>query len=82
MVTENNRDDGDVKLFPKIIGIASLLKNDPSTSHRSENSPSPRSRLVFIALFFVITKRFKKKIYNKLCFPLPEEKKDIEKLDI
>ena len=26
MVKENNRDDGDVKLFPKIIGIASLLK--------------------------------------------------------
>ena len=82
MVKENNRDNGDVKLFPKIIGNASLLKNEPSTSHRSENWPSPRSRLVFIALVFVITKSLKKKIYNKLCFPLPEEKKDIEKLDI
>ena len=43
MVKENNRDDGDLKLSPKIIGIASLLKNEPSTSHRSENWPSPRS---------------------------------------
>ena len=43
MVKENNRDDGNVKLFPKIIGIASLLKNEPSTSHRSENWPSLRS---------------------------------------
>ena len=43
MVKENNRDDGDVKLFQNIIGIASLLKNEPSTSHRSENWPSPRS---------------------------------------
>ena len=43
MVKENNRDNGDVKLFPKIIGIALLLKNEPSTSHRSENWPSPRS---------------------------------------
>ena len=37
LVKENNRDDGDVKLFQKVIGIASLLKNEPSTSHRSEN---------------------------------------------
>ena len=37
MVKENNRDNGDVKLFPKIIGIASLLKNEPLTAHRSEN---------------------------------------------
>ena len=37
MVKENNRDDGDVKLFPKIVDIASLLKKEPSTSHRSEN---------------------------------------------
>ena len=37
MVKENNCEDGDVKLFPKIIGIVSLLKNEPSTSHRSEN---------------------------------------------
>ena len=37
MVKENNRDDGDVKLFQKIIGIALLLKNETSTSHRSEN---------------------------------------------
>ena len=44
MVKENNRNGGDVKLFPKIISIASLLKNEPSTSHRSENWPSPRSR--------------------------------------
>ena len=36
MVKENNRDDGDVKLFPKIIGITSLLKNEPSISHRSD----------------------------------------------
>ena len=43
MVKENNRDDGNVKLFPKIIGIASLLKNETLTSHRSENWPSPRS---------------------------------------
>ena len=34
MVKENNHDDGDVKLF-QIIGIASLLKNEPSTSPRS-----------------------------------------------
>ena len=40
MVKENNHDDGDVKLFLKIIGIASLLKNEPSTLHRSENWPS------------------------------------------
>ena len=45
MVKENNRDDGDVKLFPKINGITSLLKNEPSTSHRSENWPSLRSIL-------------------------------------
>ena len=37
MVKENNRDDGDVKLFQKIIGIALLLKNEPLTLHRSEN---------------------------------------------
>ena len=37
MVKENNRDDGDVKLFPKIIGIALLLKNEPWTLHHSEN---------------------------------------------
>ena len=43
MVKENNCDDGDVKFFPKIIGIASLLKNEPSTLHRSENWPLPRS---------------------------------------
>ena len=43
MVKENNRDDGDVKLFHKIIGITSLLKNESSTSHRSENWPSLRS---------------------------------------
>ena len=47
MVKENNRDDGDVKLFPKIIGIASLLKNEPSTSHRSENWPSLKSNLIY-----------------------------------
>ena len=33
----NNRNDGDVKDFQKIIGIESLLKNEPSTSPRSEN---------------------------------------------
>ena len=43
MVKKNNRNDGDVKPFQKIIGIASLLKNEPSTSHRFENWPSPRS---------------------------------------
>ena len=43
MVKENNCDDGDVKFFPKIIGIALLLKNESSTSHCSENWPSPRS---------------------------------------
>ena len=43
MVKENKRNDGDVTLSPKIIGIASLLKNEPSTSHRSENWPSLRS---------------------------------------
>ena len=43
MVKKNNRNDGDVKSFQKIIGIASLLKNEPSTSHRSENWPSPKS---------------------------------------
>ena len=37
MVKENNRNDGDVKLFTKVIGIASLLKNEPSTLHRYEN---------------------------------------------
>ena len=37
MVKENNRDNGDVKLFQKIIGIASLLKDETLTSHRSEN---------------------------------------------
>ena len=37
MVKENNRYNGDFKLSPKIIGIASLLKNEPSTLHRSEN---------------------------------------------
>ena len=37
MVKENNRDNGDVKLFPKIIGIALLLKNEPLTSYRSNN---------------------------------------------
>ena len=31
--------------LPKRIGIASLLKNEPLTLHRSENWPSPRSRL-------------------------------------
>ena len=45
MVKENNCNDGNVKLFPKIIGIASLLKNEPSTLHRSENLASPRSNL-------------------------------------
>ena len=55
MVKENNRGDGDVKLFPKIIGIASLLKNEPSTSHRSENWPSPRS-ITFCANKFVLQK--------------------------
>ena len=66
MVKENNCDDGDVKLFPKIIGTASLLKNEPSTSHRSENWPSPRSRwktrriftfatiLISVLIFFVL----------------------------
>ena len=46
MVKENNRDDGDVKLFPKITGITSLLKNEPSTSHCSENWPCPRSTYI------------------------------------
>ena len=36
-VGANNRNDSDVKPFQKIIGIVSLLKNEPSTSHRSEN---------------------------------------------
>ena len=43
MVKKNNRNGGDVKPFQKKIGITSLLKNEPSTSHRSENWPSPRS---------------------------------------
>ena len=43
MVKKNNRNDGDVKPFQKIIGIASLLKNEPSTSHRSENWPLLKS---------------------------------------
>ena len=46
MVKKNNRNDGDVKPFQKIIGIASLLKNEPSTSHRSENWPSLKSMLL------------------------------------
>ena len=46
MVKKNNRSDGDVKSFQKIIGIASLLKNEPSTSHRSENWPSLKSMLL------------------------------------
>ena len=37
MVKKNNRNDDDVKPFQKKIGIASLLKNEPLTSHRSEN---------------------------------------------
>ena len=32
----------------KIVGIASLLENEPSTSHRSENCPSPRSTLCYM----------------------------------
>ena len=44
MVKENNCDDGDVELFQKIIGIASLLKRESLTSHRSENWPSSRSK--------------------------------------
>ena len=43
MVKKNNRNDGDVKSFQKKNGIASLLKNEPSTSHRSENWPSLKS---------------------------------------
>ena len=53
MVKENNRDNGDVKLFPKIIGIASLLKKEPSTLHRSENWPSPRSSLGLQILYYL-----------------------------
>ena len=45
MVGNKNRNDGDVERFQKIIGVTSLLKNEPSTSHRSENWSSLKSTL-------------------------------------
>ena len=79
MVKENNRDDGDVKLFPKIIGIASLLKNEPSTSHCSENLPSLRSSLLHIPRSLIFWKLFKNIWLQRKRKKDMEEKKKMEK---